>query len=345
MQDVLISKKKPFFTPNARLRNYLGRFGREMSLPLVYRDLLSTHERLPLLDEKGEDSLWQIMLYASSEMDYIHKALTHIYAILKMNGDLSFVDNLYIERIDFCTFGNSKPFRIKIVNQINDNYDYFYIKTADASRIIGLELEDLLSPNRLNYIVDTNTDTLIEEHVIGIPGDMFFENYLESPNINRVRICKEFIKFNERCFVRLLGDMRSYNFVVDITPDFDNEQYRVKGIDFDQQCYEGNVRNYIPQYFKENYPIVRFVLNTVGREAMFQYQLEERVLINKRITSSGKQVKELIDCMETTGNKSIQKMEQLKRSLNAHHTTDKFAKCSNMGEVLDQQLELLLGSI
>lgn len=345
MQDVLISKKKPFFEPSPKLRDYLGRYGREMSLPLVYADLLNSHERLPLLDDKGEDTFWQIMLYSTSEMQYLHKALTHIYAILKMNGDLSFVDNLYIERIDFCSFGNSKPFRIKIVNQINDNYDYFYIKTADASRIYGLELEDLLSPNRLNYIVDSNTNTLIEEHVIGIPGDMFFANYLDGPHINQVRICKEFIKFNERCFVRLLGDMRSYNFVVDITPDFDNEQYRVKAIDFDQQCYEGNVRNYIPQYFKENYPIVRFVLSTVGREAMYQYQLEERVLINKRITSSGKQVKELIDCIENKDSKAIKKMEQLKRGLNAHHMTDKFSKCTTMGEILEFQMEMLLGDV
>ena len=57
-------------------------------------------------------------------------------------------------------FWNTKPFRIRIVNQYNDNHDYFYVKKADASRIYGLELEQLLSPNEINVQVDR--DTLVE---------------------------------------------------------------------------------------------------------------------------------------------------------------------------------------
>ena len=40
--------------------------------------------------------------------------------------------------------GNSQPFRVRIVNQFNDNYDYFYVKRADASCVYGLELEHVL---------------------------------------------------------------------------------------------------------------------------------------------------------------------------------------------------------
>ena len=338
-----MSKKKPFFPINKELRNYLGRYGREMSLPMTYNDLLNTHERLPLIDDNGEDTLWQIMLYSQYDTDYLHKALGQIYALLKMNGDLSFTDNLYIEQIAYCTFGNSKPFRIKIVNQYNDNYDYFYIKTADSSRIYGLELEDLLSPNRLNFIVDSNSETLVEEHIIGIPGDMFIDNYLEQPNINIIRLAKEFIKFNERCFVRLLGDMRSYNYVVDITPDFDNEQYRVRAIDFDQQCYEGKRTIYLPQFFKENYPIVRFVVENITAETIEQYRFEERTLMAKRYKSSERQIKELLECIQNDDVTSLQKMEQLKQELNQHHQTEAFTDCVRMGEVLETQMDLLLG--
>ena len=125
-----------------------------------------------------------------------------------------------------CTFGNTKPFRIRIVNQYNDNHDYFYVKKADASRLYGLELEQLLSPNEINFHIDG--DTLIEEHIIGVPGDDFINNYLDHDDLNEVRLAKEFIKFNERCFVRLLGDMRAYNYVVEMTPDFEQNQYRVR---------------------------------------------------------------------------------------------------------------------
>ena len=128
------------------------------------------------------------------------------------------VQHLYIDRVDFCSFGNSTPFRIRIVNAYNDNQDYFYMKKADASRVYGLELEHLLSPNRLNYL--THGNTLVEEHIAGVPGDVFINRWLRQPELKPVRIAKELVKFNERCFVRLLGDMRSYNFVFVLTPGF-----------------------------------------------------------------------------------------------------------------------------
>ena len=108
---------------------------------------------------------------------------------------------------DFCTFGNSTPFRVRIVNAYNDNQDYFYVKRSDASRVYGLELEHLLSPNRLNFI--THGGTLIEEHVAGIPGDVYISDWLgRRAELKPIRVAKELVKFNERCFVRLLGDER-----------------------------------------------------------------------------------------------------------------------------------------
>ena len=110
---------------------------------------------------------------------------------------------------------------------------------------------------------------------------------MERPNRNHVRIAKEFIKFNERCFVRLLGDMRSYNYVVEVTPDFEDEQYRVRAIDFDQQSYEGRKNVYLPQFFKENLPVVKLCTNLLNLETMRQYQQEERTLMARRFTAAG----------------------------------------------------------
>ena len=103
----------------------------------------------------------------------IQEGLARTYALLKTAGDMSVMEHLYVDRIDYCTFGNSHPFRIKIVNEFNDNCDYFYVKKADASRIYGLELEHTLSPDRINYMVDKST--LVEEHIAGIPGDEFLK--------------------------------------------------------------------------------------------------------------------------------------------------------------------------
>jgi len=169
-----ISKKKFVVKISDDLRSYLKKFDREADLPIKYQDLLRYDNSIPLLDKHEEDTLWETVFFAQSEMKEINHSLKKIYAILRADGDLSVMEHLYIDRIDLCVFGNTQPFRVRVVNNINDNFDYFYIKNADASRIYGLELEHLLSPNRMSYLVDG--DTLIEEHIIGIPGDMFSKN-------------------------------------------------------------------------------------------------------------------------------------------------------------------------
>jgi hypothetical protein len=93
-------------------------------------------------------------IYAQDLIETLHDGLKEIYANLKASGNLRIVEHKYIDKIEYCTFGNTHPFRIRIVNRLNDVYDYFYIKKADASRIYGLEMEEILSPNQVNYLVD-----------------------------------------------------------------------------------------------------------------------------------------------------------------------------------------------
>src|SRR5690606_4142475 len=131
--------------------------GREIKLPVSYRDLLRFIYSVPVIDKNGKDTLWEKVIYDIKEWEFIRDGLIKIYAILKTEGDLSFVKHLEVARIDYCTFGNSNPFRIRIVNKFNDNYDYYYIKQADASRIYGLELEHILSPNRITFLTDVDT--------------------------------------------------------------------------------------------------------------------------------------------------------------------------------------------
>ncbi|MEO6052691.1 MAG: hypothetical protein ABIP97_01640, partial [Chthoniobacterales bacterium] len=275
------SKKKITYPLQPALRSYLKAFARERVLPVDYDMLRAFSDRFPLIDRHGRDTLWQTVLYSQNAMKELHHGLKHIYALLKANGDTSVMEHLRVDRVDFCEFGNSQPFRIRVVNMYNDNQDYFYVKKADASRVYGIELEHLLSPNRMLYFVGGNT--MIEEHVVGIPGDQFMIYHLKDPGFKEVRIAKEFVKFNERCFIRLLGDMRSYNFVVDVTPDFEEVQYRIRPMDFDQQCYDGRKSFYRPQYFKENNALIEFGMRAMDIKSMRQYQLEERALIALRM--------------------------------------------------------------
>src|SRR5688572_4444844 len=331
------SRKKPMYPVNSKLRQYLKLHGREVKLPVTYENLLNYTWAVPIKDKNGKDTLWEKTSYDSRDWDYIRDGLVKIYAILKTEGDFSFTSHLDVARIDYCTFGNSHPFRIRIVNKYNDNYDHYYIKIADASRIYGLELEHILSPNRITFFTDRNT--LVEEHIPGIPGDVFIGQMMESPETNLIRLAKEFVKFNERCFIRLLGDMRSYNFVVDITPDIEDYQYRIRCIDFDQQSYEGRKNLYLPQFFKENLAFVQLCLSHLNQESIDQYRFEERTLITFRLASSRYRIKDLLDIMTADEISPPHKIAQLREELGDFFNTSLYAKCRTMGDIVKTHLK------
>ncbi|WP_017733317.1 hypothetical protein [Nafulsella turpanensis] len=339
----IISKKKKIYAISKHLRAYLQDQDREVELSITYKDLLRFDNSIPLYDKFGADTLWETVFYPQDDMQDIYLSLKKIYALLKADGDLSIMQHLYIDRIDLCVYGNTKPFRVRIVNNINDNFDYFYIKQADASRIYGLELEHLLSPNRINYIVQDHT--LIEEHIAGIPGDQFIRRHLKDKSLNEIRLAKEFVKFNERCFLRLLGDMHSSNFVVEVTPDFEEVHYRIRAIDFDQQSYEGRKAIYMPQYFKQNNPLIELGIRNMTPTTVQQYQKEERSLMANRIISAKTTIRKLLRAMMHDDLAPEAHVEKLKSDLAAHHQEPTFLQCKNMGEIMKTSLSLIVQKV
>ncbi len=338
MEEKLMSKKKPAYPVNDALSDYLDYYNRNIEIPIFYDDLLRFSGSIVVYDANDEDTLWVRVYYQEYERQEIDLSLKKVYSILHSDGSDNIIEYLNVDAVDYCTFGNSKPFRIKIRNILNDNYTYFYVKKTDASRIYGLELEHMLSPYNLNFLV--YKDTLIEEHIAGIPGDVFIKDILPTcSDSEKAMIAKEFVKFNERCMIRLLGDMRSYNYVIVPTHDFDHVVYRIRAIDFDQQCYEGKLKVYRPQFFKENYLMVEMVRKRLQHFSVDQYKIEERSIVAKRILSWESRINKLIaimkgDTISTSGN-----VELLKKEIGEMAKSTVFDDCNNMGETMERALD------
>lgn len=333
MTEKLMSKKKPFFPITKELNEYLSLYNRNLKIPIFYEDLKRFSGSFVVYNKNDKDTLWVRVFYSEHEREDIDLSLKKVYNLLHSDGNESNIDFLNIDAIDYCTFGNSKPFRIKIRNKLNDNFTYFYVKKADASRVYGLELENLLSPYNLNFLI--NQDTLIEEHVAGIPGDEFYEEYLiNCNNSEKSQIAKEFVKFNERCMIRLLGDMRSYNYVIIPTHDFDQVVYKIRAIDFDQQCFEGNLKVYRPQFFKENKKVMNLVKDKLDSKSVDQYKIEERSIIAKRILSSENRTKEILKCMMSDNISTKENINILSKQVFSLTRDKNFNNVINMGEIL-----------
>jgi hypothetical protein len=340
MQDLKISKKKPSYPVSDGLSKYLKDYNRSLRISVSYDDLLRFQGSVAVYDKHDKDTLWTRVYYSEFDRAEIDLNLKKVYTILHSDGNEKTIPFLNVDAIDYCTFGNSKPFRVKVRNILNDNFTYFYVKKADASRIYGLELEHMLSPYNLNFLVYKNT--LIEEHIAGIPGDEFIQNSLEdcTPS-EKSQIAKEFVKFNERCMIRLLGDMRSYNYVIVPIHDFDHVVFKIRAIDFDQQCYEGKFNVYRPQFFKENNRMVTLVSERLTKDSIDQYKIEERSIVAKRIISYHDRVNRLVDCMIHDTISTEAHTEMLKSTIYDYTLDVKFKRSNNMGEILKNALDFV----
>ena len=179
-------------------------------------------------------------------------------------------------------------------------------------------------------------ETLIEEHILGIPGDVFISEKLPDCNEQeKAQIAKEFVKFNERCFIGLLGDMRSYNYVVIPIHDFDQVVYRIRPIDFDQQSYEGKIEVYDPYQFKENKVMLELVTQKLRPNSIEQYRKEVRSAIVKRILSDIDRFDHLMKVVKKDHIAPIEHVNQLKSDLKKRTYINGFDFCKSMGEVLD----------
>ncbi|MEX1240420.1 MAG: hypothetical protein WEB30_11905 [Cyclobacteriaceae bacterium] len=331
--------KKPSYQVSKTLAGYLSLTNRATDVPISYNDLLHYNSSIPLFDKNGNDTFWETLIYGQSDRKFIEESLRKIYAQLKVDGDTDVIDHLYIDRIDYCLYANTHPLRIRIVNRLNDLFDYFYVKKADMSRIYGMEIEHLLSPNKINYLVKGST--MIEEHIQGVPGDLFIKDFIPRQDYNPLRIAKEFVKFNERSLVQLLGDMRNDNFVVEVIPDFDEMYFRLRTIDFDQHCYEGDVKIYMPQYFRENNPIINLGFKSMSPVLEMQYQKEERTRLLTRVKAASGQLEALLNSMRGETLSKEENILMLRAGLAELYEDDLFLQANTMGDLVTISMKML----
>jgi hypothetical protein len=160
--------------------------------------------------------------------------------------------------------------------------------------------------------------------------------------MEKAQIAKEFVKFNERCMIRLLGDMRSYNYVIIPTHDFDQVVYKIRAIDFDQQSYEGNLQIYRPQFFKENIKIMDLIKDKLQKNSVDQYKIEERSIMAKRILSSLQRSKKILKCMISDSISKKENIKLLSQQIYSLTRDNNFMKATNMGEIMKASFNYIL---
>jgi len=326
--------QKEVYPVSKPLQQYLQQYKKDIALPLAYKELLHYEYSNAIKDDKGKHTHWESVLYSEALLATLKVKLQRLYGLLKNEPGIQ------IDSIDFCEFANSMPFRINFTHTKNNRKDRFYVKSADASRIYGLELEQLLTNNHINFLYHQNT--LVEEHIEGIPGDDFLNTVESLTEKEKKALSAAFIAFNESCFARLLGDMRSYNFVVLKNSDASNP-FTIKAIDFDQQCYEGKLNLYLPQFYKENYRYVQLATEILKESEIDTIRIAERKAMAGHFATNSLPIAALLKVMQQEELSEQYKVVSLRKELNQFHHSSGFSHCQTMGDLVKEQLEQVLG--
>ncbi len=139
--------------------------------------------------------------------------------------------------------------------------------------------------------------------------------------------------------------MRSYNFVMQITPDFDDFQFRLRAIDFDQQFYEGDLKIYMPQFFKENFLYVKLAMEFLTDKTVLQYQQEEQSSIVHQVRSERHRLAALRDVSKVDQLSTPEKVDQLKTGLADYYNNPQYLACSSMGDIIELNIKNIVRQI
>lgn len=322
--------QKEVYPVSSGLQHYLQQYQKDVTLPLSYRDLHHYEYTNAIKNDQGKHTHWERVVYNQKTLASLQQQLQQLYFILTGNPQ-----PVNITAIDFCEFANSMPFRIHFTTATGKK-DCFYVKSADASRIYGLELEQLLTSNPIYYLCHQNT--LVEEHISGIPGDDFWETVSGFLPEQKKQLATAFVAFNEQCFARLLGDMRSYNFVVASNTD---GAFTLRAIDFDQQCYEGRLNLYLPQFYKENHAYVQLITEHLSPAQIEDTRMEERKKLAALMAQKPERLRALLRSMSQDELSENYKVVSLRNELNQYHDTTLFSTATTMGQLVTQQLQVL----
>ena len=124
-KDVKIKFRKENYPISDELFNYLEKYGRITKTSVFYDDLLRFSGFINLEDKDGNDTLWHRVYYPEFEQQELEANINKIYTLLHSDGDVKTLPYLHVDSIDYCTFGNSNPFRVKVRNILNDNFTNF----------------------------------------------------------------------------------------------------------------------------------------------------------------------------------------------------------------------------
>jgi hypothetical protein len=112
-------------------------------------------------------------------------------------------------------------------------------------------------------------------------------------------------------------------------------------MDFDQQCYNGRIKFYLPGSFKENRPFVDLCAQHINAATADQYRVEEKSLIHRRHLAAPDRVKDLLLALAELPLSTTDRVLELAGGLAEHHKDKGFLGAKDMAGLIEHSLDRL----
>jgi hypothetical protein len=112
-------------------------------------------------------------------------------------------------------------------------------------------------------------------------------------------------------------------------------------MDFDQQSFNGRKNFYLPQFFKENAPLVAYCTKHLHVQTALQYQREEQTLMLQRADIAAVRLGHLLEMMAHDPLAPEEKVATLRTSLAEHYQRAEYLQCATMGALVRENLATL----
>ena len=104
-EELVQQQKKKFYPLSDPLRKYLVDYKRQLNLPVHYENLLQSEDCYPVMNAKmriPSGKLWSMTTMVGK-----HRGTKNLCSFLRP-GSERIPPNSYVDRVDYCTFGNTK---------------------------------------------------------------------------------------------------------------------------------------------------------------------------------------------------------------------------------------------
>lgn len=251
-----------------------------------------------------------------------------------------FFQGMEIDRVEEIAHGRTYPYKFTLSFPGNVRRSIF-VKKFDETRLVGLELENILGPYKYPY--SAGGCAIFEAEIPGVEASRIDPAVKNTPQFQQ-----ELAAIDYRAFLKLIGDVSPLNYLVETTNQRNGSEqgYRMRIIDFDKLFATDKIGSPLRSGFVIGEEERATIIESIGQDAYESTIGLQREQMRRRYLQQEQRINDLLEIVggseacnaDLRGEKGLAKRLSLYYDEQGHANSLPFYEASDMGELLGLHL-------